>query len=152
MITETGKVVAVEADSLWVETVQKSTCQSCAAEPGCGQSLLARWSGHSSYLRVLLQGRDPSRYRIGDQVGIGIPEDVVVKGSLFVYLLPLLLLVGGSWLGHHWLGSEAGAIVAALLGLALGAAVVRWHAYRNRNNQRLQPVLLDAERPIKLTT
>ncbi|TQV84048.1 SoxR reducing system RseC family protein [Exilibacterium tricleocarpae] len=150
MITETGRVVAVEKDSLWVETVKRSTCSSCAAEPGCGQSLLARWGGNASYLRVLLQGRDAAGYRPGDQVRIGIAEDVVVKGSLLVYLLPLVALVLGSWLGQWAFGTEVAAIGGAVFGLGLGAVLVRWHAHHNRNNERLQPVLVDDQQPLKL--
>ena len=151
MITESGRVVAVEKDSLWVETVRKSTCNSCVAEKGCGQSLIARWGGHAGYLRVLLQGRDAGRYQIGDQVSIGIAEDVVVKGSLLAYLVPLLALVAGSGLGHGLVGTEVAAVCGAAGGLALGAVVVRWHAHRNRDNERMQPVLIDDETPVRLT-
>jgi len=144
MITETGRVVAVEDDGLWVETIQRSTCNSCAAEKGCGQSLVAKWGGHTSYLRVLLDGRSPEGFHVNDEVKIGIQEDVVVKGSLFVYLVPLLLLVLGAWLGQNWLFSEGAAIGGALLGLLAGAGLVKWHAKATRNDRRLQPVLLDS--------
>ena len=29
MLTETGRVVAVDDDGLWVETVRRSTCNAC---------------------------------------------------------------------------------------------------------------------------
>jgi sigma-E factor negative regulatory protein RseC len=151
MIRETGRVVAVETDCLWVETFQQSTCGTCAAQKGCGQSLLAKWGGHTSYLRVLLQGKDCSHYQINDSVSIGIAEDVLAKGALFVYLVPLLAMVIGAWAGHMWAQTDLVSLLGAGLGLLFGGGVVRWHAYMNRNNGRLQPVLLDDELPVQLT-
>lgn len=143
MIAETGRVVAVEPSGLWVETIQRSTCGSCAAQKGCGQSLLARLAGHTSYLWVVLDGRDSARYQLGDEVQLGIPEDVVVKGSMFVYLLPLLLMILGSGLADTWFGSEGLSALGALVGLVLGGFLVRWRAQQTRFDPRLQPVLLD---------
>lgn len=42
MLYETGKVVAVDSDGLWLETLKKSTCAQCSAKAGCGQQLLAK--------------------------------------------------------------------------------------------------------------
>ncbi len=142
MIIESGRVVAVNSDSLWVETIQQSTCGSCAAEKGCGQGLIAKWGGHTSYLRVLLEGRNPEDFQIDQTVKIGVPEEVVVKGSLFVYLIPLLGLMLGAWLGQSLVASDVAAILGALGGLLLGGGVVRWRAYQTRNNPDLQPVLM----------
>ncbi len=147
MIAETGRVVAVEPNGLWVETIQRSTCGSCAAQKGCGQSLLARLAGHSSYLWILLEGRDPARYRLGDEIQLGIPENVVVKGSLFVYLLPLLFMIVGSGFADYWFASEGLSVLGAFLGLVLGGLLVRWRAQRTRFDPRLQPVLLDQYQP-----
>ncbi|MFT5117660.1 MAG: sigma-E factor negative regulatory protein RseC, partial [Kiritimatiellia bacterium] len=88
MLEEEGRVVSIETDALWVETIQQSTCGRCAAKKGCGQSLLAKIGAKSSQLRVLIDKQDETLYQLEDSVMIGIPENVVVNGSLFVYLLP----------------------------------------------------------------
>ncbi|MGD8176945.1 SoxR reducing system RseC family protein [Marinimicrobium sp. ARAG 43.8] len=150
MISETGRIVAVENEGLWVETIQRSTCGSCAAEKGCGQSLMSKLLGHSSYLWVVLEGRDASDYRIGEEVSIGVPETVVVRGSLFVYLVPLLAMVAGSGLAQHLWGSDGLSAIGAVLGLVAGGALVRWRAYQTRYDRRLQPVLLDDRQPVTL--
>ena len=152
MITETGRVVAIESDSLWVETIQKSTCGSCAAQKGCGQSVLARLMGHTSYIRVLLQGRSPEDFRLGQEVDIGVPESLVVRGSLFVYLVPLMFMLLGAGLGDSWAQSDAWSAFGALLGLVVGGLLVRWRADRSRRDPRLQPVLLDAPEPLRIMT
>lgn len=145
MITETGRVVAIEQDGLWVETIMSSTCNSCAAEKGCGQGLIAKWGGHTTYIRVLLAGRSANSYQLNEEVTIGIPEDVIVKGSLFVYLLPLILLVGVSGLGHNLFDTEAAAVLGGGLGFALGSLLVRWRSWATRDNIRLQPQIQDGE-------
>jgi sigma-E factor negative regulatory protein RseC len=150
MILEKGRIVAVESDSLWVETIQRSTCNSCSAEPGCGQSLMAKLSGHSSYLRVLLEGRDAAHYHLGDEIQIGVPEDVVATGSLLVYLTPLFTMLLGSGLAHQLFANEGGTILAAFLGLCAGGLLVRWQAYRTRNDRRLQPVLVDEQEVVRV--
>ncbi len=152
MILETGRVVAIEAEGLWVETIQKSTCNSCRAEPGCGQAMLTRLGGQpTSYLWVLLQGREPSNYHLGDEVQIGVPEEVIAKGSLFVYMLPLLGLLSGAGLAHHLWSHEAVTFVGAILGLLLGGVLVRWRAHQTRFDPRLQPVLVDDYKALHIT-
>ncbi|NIB43313.1 transcriptional regulator [Pseudomaricurvus alkylphenolicus] len=149
MITESGRIVAIENDCLWVETIQRSTCESCAAEKGCGQSLVSKWGGRTSFIRVLLQGRDCSHYALHDEVTVGIPEDVVAAGSILVYLTPLLTLLLGAGCGH-WLGlAEPGVIFLAVLGLALGGGLVRWHSFVHRDDERMQPVLLDGTEAVR---
>ena len=66
MILETGRIVAIEPEGVWVETIQKSACGSCKAEKGCGQSLINKWDGHTAYIWVLLEGRNPENYQLGN--------------------------------------------------------------------------------------
>jgi sigma-E factor negative regulatory protein RseC len=149
MIIETGKVVSVEPEGVWVETISRSVCGSCKAEKGCGQSLMAKWSGHSSYIWVLLEGRDPDLFHPGDSIQIGVPEDVIAKGSMLVYLVPLVVMVLATIVADKQFASEAVTIVSAIGGLFLGGAVIRWHAWKTRFDPRLQPVLIDGREKIK---
>ena len=143
MILETGRIVAIEPQGLWVETIQRSACGSCQAQKGCGQSLLARFGATASYLWVLLEARDPKNYQIGSEVKIGVPEDVIAKGSLFVYMVPLLFMIAATVLAHQQMASDGMSALYALGGLLVGAAIVRWYSYRIRFDSRLQPVLVD---------
>lgn len=142
MLTESGLVIAVEQDHLWVETISRSACGSCQARAGCGQSLLARWAERSSYLKVPLDHHDPASFAVNDSVTLGIPRDVVVKSSLLLYCLPILLLVLGALAGQHYWNSEAASIAAALVGLGLGAVLVKVYSKFALRFRRLQPVIL----------
>jgi sigma-E factor negative regulatory protein RseC len=150
MLTETGRVVALEADSLWVETIRQSTCGTCAAQKGCGHSLINQISdGSRSFIRVLPGKLTPKACAINDQVRISIPEEVILRGSLIVYMLPLFSMLAGAvsavnlFSGHQ----DMLAIVGAIFGFTLGVAAVRWHAWIHRDDSSLQPTLLEILKP-----
>jgi sigma-E factor negative regulatory protein RseC len=146
MLVETGRVVAVEPEALWVETIRQSTCGSCAANKGCGHGLLNRiGDGRTGYVRVLPGPTGTAGCAVDDQVRISIPEQVILRGSLVVYVLPLLFMLGGA-AGADGLwpaGSQLASVFGAAVGLALGFAAVRWHAWRHRRDTALQPTLLE---------
>lgn len=150
MIIETGRVASIEQEGLWVETVQRSTCGACAAQKGCGQSLLARLAGHSPYLWVPLQGRNAVDFSLHHEVKFGIPEAIVANGSMLVYLLPLVVLVAMTAIADALWQHEGVTIFAATLGLLLGGGVVRILSYISRNDIRFQPVIVDGQEPITL--
>lgn len=147
MIRETGRVVAIEDDSVWVETIQQSACQTCVAEKGCGQSLIAKITGKTTAIKVLLGQYDVSSVGMDESVVIGIPEHVVVSGTLLVYLLPLLTMIAGILLaGSLAITTTTGdfyAVLGGLFGLVIGSLVVRVHSYLNRNNPDVHPVLIE---------
>lgn len=148
MILETGRIVAIETEGVWAETLRKSVCGSCKAEKGCGQSLINKWDGHTAYIWVLLEGRDPSRYTLGDEIEIGIPEEVIAKGALLVYMVPLFTLLLATAVAHQQFAHEGITTVSGFAGLLLGGIIVRWHSWRTRLDRNLQPVLVDDRRPL----
>ena len=150
MILETGRIVAVEPQGLWVETIQRSACGSCQAQKGCGHSALAKFGASASYLWVLLEGRDASHYRIGAEVKIGVPEDVIAKGSLFIYMVPLIAMITATFIAHHYFNNDGWTALSALCGLGLGAAIVRAGSFLIRFDSRLQPVLIDEQSAVQL--
>lgn len=151
MLTETGRVVGLEADGLWVETIRRSTCGACAAQKGCGHGLLNRVSdGKRGYIRVLPGERAIAHYKIGDEVAISIPEEVILRGSFIAYMLPLAGMLGGAVAAANLLpgNQDAIAVLGAATGIALGFALVRLHAARHRRDPRFQPVLLETAAPL----
>lgn len=150
MILETGRIVAIEPQGVWVETIRKSACGSCKAEKGCGQSLINKWDGHTSYIWVLLDGRNPADYQLGDEIQIGIPEEVVAKGAMLAYMVPLLTLVIATATAHYQFAHEGITTISAFVGLIIGGFIVRWHARRTRLDNELQPILVDDRKPLHI--
>jgi sigma-E factor negative regulatory protein RseC len=146
MLTETGRVVAVDADGLWVETIRKSTCGVCAAQKACGHGLINRMTdGKRSYIHVLPGDHATQECSVDDQVRICIPEEVILRGSFVAYLLPLICMLGGALLAVDILpgSGDGAAAIGAVAGLAVGFGGVRWHALSHRNDPGFQPVLLE---------
>lgn len=140
MIEEQGRVVALESGAVWVETLRKSTCSSCSANAACGQGLMDRLGvgRQRGYVRALSQ----MQLAIGDSVIIGVREDLLVRSSLLVYLLPLLGLFAAALLANGLGLSEPLVILAGLSGLFASWLMVRWRAARVAENPLLQPVVL----------
>lgn len=126
MIHETGKVLSIEDEALWVETVQQSTCNSCQAKAGCGQRLLNRFGVSTGRIRAALTA-EPSLedLRVGDAVEIAIAEGAVVMGSLLSYGLPIVFLVVGAYWGERLQG-DLMAFLSGLLGLLTGVCVANY--------------------------
>lgn len=148
MITETGRVVGIDSDALWVETIQRSTCSSCSAQKGCGQGLMNKaFDGRRNQLRVMLQNQCADDFRLDDQVDICIPERALVGGAMLVYLLPLVTMLIAMTTINHFVDGDVAAAGGALFGFVSGLAVLRAHARLNRNNPAYQPKVL-AKKPV----
>lgn len=146
MIVESGRVLEVEGDYVWVATIQTSTCNNCRAQAGCGQGLLAKLGGNETLLKVALKGFPGEMISLNDRVTLGISENAVVKASLLAYILPLVLMLGMVVLADHFLATQFGEMVviaAAVAGLGLGALCIRAFGRRQRYQEEYEPVLLD---------
>ena len=150
MLVESGRVVAIEQDGVWVETLRKTTCGACAARKGCGHGLLNEVSAGSKGLVRVLVGDDlqPSQCNIDDQVEFTLPEEVILRGSLVVYIVPLVLMLAGAALASGasefstLLPDDLYSLFGAEIGFLLGTGLVRLHALQHRNNVAFQPMLL----------
>lgn len=142
MIEEQGRVVAVESGAVWVETLRKSTCSSCSANATCGQGLMDRLGvgRQRGYVRALCS----LQLSVGDAVVIGVREDLLVRSSLLVYLLPLFGLLAVALLFDSLGFGEPLVILGGLFGLLMTWLLVRWRVSRVADDPSLQPVVLRA--------
>jgi len=143
MIEEPGRVVALEDGAVWVETLRRSTCSACSANAGCGQGLMDKLGvgqrrGHVRALTDL-------QLAVGDGVVIGIREDLLVRSSLLVYLLPLLVLFAGAMLAQWLALAESFVILTALGGFLSVWWLVCRRSRRGADDPAVQPVVLRAE-------
>lgn len=153
MLEETATVTRAEGEWLWVETVPKSACSHCNAA-GCSTSVIGKAFGNR---RNRLRLANTLNAEPGQQVVIGIPEQVLVGASLRAYLAPLLaMLMFGVVAATSGLGEGLQALFA-LAGLFVGLYVA---GGRDMNpaphghghySPRLLRVLPRAGIPIELT-
>jgi sigma-E factor negative regulatory protein RseC len=137
---ELALILALDGDTVWVQTRRQSSCNSCAARNGCGQGLISQvLPGREHCIRALVDRRLMPQLALGDIVSITVPDEVIVRASLVVYMVPLLLLIVGAFSGTLVVPGDGGAISGGLIGLLLGTACVRWHAVAVREDLRFQP-------------
>ncbi|WP_455211593.1 SoxR reducing system RseC family protein [Kaarinaea lacus] len=154
MIEEQGKVVAVQEDWIWVQTERKSVCGQCAANKGCGTSVLAKVFGSKSSSIAVLKTLP---VQVGDEVIIGIEEDSLVKGSLLIYALPLLLLIAFGLLGEVvsaqvlLSNTDILTVLFAMAGFVVGFFWLKHISSQIRLDPRYQPKLLHIKNSITVS-
>lgn len=144
MMTEQGRVLAIEDDGLWVETYQKSACDQCSAQKGCGQSLLAKSLMQNMHCVKACFG-SPSRriWKEGDTVVIGIEESVLLWATFVSYFPPLIAMLAGAGLASILGKSDAFAVSGAFLGLASGFLFVRWYSKNDSHRRSYHAVVIE---------
>jgi len=144
MIEEQAQVVEMRGDQLVLQAQTKSSCGSCAASKGCGTSVLSKVVGRK-FTRFQAENRVDAE--IGDTVVVGISEDALLRGSLMMYILPIMGMLVFALLSDQVLDAFAESrdlLIAGsgILGLASGSLLSRWYFQRRDNVQRFRPVVL----------
>jgi sigma-E factor negative regulatory protein RseC len=144
MIEETARVVAIENDQLLLEAETRAACNACAARQGCGTSVLSKWVGRKF---TRFQATNTVNARVGDEVVVGLAEEAMLRGSVFVYLLPLLAMIGFALLADGMISTDTASrdllvLVSALGGFALMLFISRRFLSTNSNRSKLTPVVL----------
>ena len=90
-LSETGRVVAVESDAVWVEADRSAACGKCAARAGCGQGALSAMlqSGKGQVRAVSGDNLRAEQCELDDEVVIQVPESTLLSGTFLIYGVPL---------------------------------------------------------------
>jgi len=145
MITENATVVSIDNNETWIETQRKSVCGQCAANKGCGTSVLSKVIGNKfSKVKVI----NKINAQVGDEVVVTLNEQSLLKGAFMTYLLPLLYLFLFSFFGQfvsqnlqiH--NSELLIIFFAALGFYFGMQHVKRFSIAIAENENYQPVIV----------
>lgn len=141
MLEESARVVDVDADGVWVETVKVSACSSCSARSSCGQALLAS-VGQGKRSVICVENPTGLSVMPDDQVMIGIEEGAFMRISALLYLIPLLAMFISSALAKMLVLGEPVVIGSGVAGLVGGLVVVRIISRTMMTSCKYHPVLL----------
>lgn len=123
---ETGRVVALERDAIWIETAEKTSCGSCAAKQACGQNLLSSmYPERTRQVKVSTVGHAAGVPKLHDEVSFELPDNALLFGALRVYLLPLAAMILAPLILTNWTSIEWVLIVSSMLGLGVGVVTSR---------------------------
>jgi sigma-E factor negative regulatory protein RseC len=147
MVEESGIVLSVSDGFAEVETVRTSSCTACQAKSACGHHAIAKVSS-SNRMRMMV--RDTFTSQVGQEVVVGIPEDTLLKASIWMYLVPLLGLVLGAVLPSLVSDESVFAAIGSILGLATGLYFARKVSLAHVNDPDFQPKILSIKtKPIQ---
>ena len=130
-MSESEAVVSrIEGDHVWLDMNGQSKCTNCEQAASCG---LGDGLGKARQ-RV----RNTIGARVGDTVGISVPDGALLKAAVYSYLVPLGLVLGGAVTGMT-AGGDSFAVVGAVGGLVGGWLFLR---YANRWIESVREPLL----------
>lgn len=143
MIEEVGIVRAISGSIVTVETQIKSTCGSCQAQSDCGTGAIARALTPRAE-SITFESELP--LMIGNKVRIGIPEEALLKASVWLYITPVMALIASA-MSFSWLLPLLGLVhelwlVSSSLGFTFASFV--WLSARLKKTEKsdYQPQLL----------
>jgi len=100
MIEELAVVVKIENHQVWVESGGNSACGGCLQKASCTTNALG-----SVLKKKSVPVDSDIQLKTGDQVMVAIDENLLLRASLLLYLLPLIALFTGAGLAD-WLATD----------------------------------------------
>ncbi len=144
MIEEQAEVVEIIGSQLVLQAQTQSACGSCSASKGCGTSVLSKVVGRKF---TRFQAENNIDAEVGDTVVVGISEDALLKGSVVMYVIPILGMLVFASAADYFLGvlaenRDLAIAVSGIMGLVFGSLMSKWYFQRQARAQRFTPVVL----------
>jgi len=144
MIEEQAQVVEIKGTLLVLQAQTQSACGSCAASKGCGTSVLAKVVGRKF---TRFQAENNIDAEVGDMVVVGISEDALLKGSVMMYVIPILGMLAFALVADYFLEAlidyrDLAIAASGIMGLVLGSLMSKWYFQRQASAKRFTPVVL----------
>jgi sigma-E factor negative regulatory protein RseC len=97
MIEELAVVVKIDNHQVWVESGQNSACGGCLQKASCSTNAIG-----SVLKKKSVPVDSDIQLKTGDQVMVAINENLLLRASLLLYLMPLIALFSGAGMAD-WL-------------------------------------------------
>ena len=126
MLEERALVTRTDHRFVYVKSMQSSACTQCLQKQNCSTALYAKLLPNREMALI-----SPLDLKAGDRVVVGIGENHLLRASLFVYLLPLLIMlipVG------FFDGSEQASALLAIFSMLAGLYLI--HRVQRRFTQQ----------------
>ncbi len=142
MLETRAIIVHVQGNEALVEAKGGGGCGHCDSEKGCGSGKLSQiFCSQPRQFKV----HNEANASVGDEVQITLPDGVLLRSSIIMYVIPLSLLLSGGMLGAHWASDTASrdgyAAIGSLLGLVGGFVLARWISKRQLVAAVARPII-----------
>ncbi|MDO9048063.1 MAG: SoxR reducing system RseC family protein [Methylobacter sp.] len=101
MIEELAVVVKIENHQVWVESGPNSECGGCLQKASCTTNAIG-----SVLKKKSVPVDSDIQLKTGDEVMVAIDENLLLRASLLLYLVPLIALFTGAGMAD-WLFADA---------------------------------------------
>ena len=133
MLETRAIVVHVQGSEALVEATGGGGCGHCDSEKGCTSGKLSQlFCSKPRQFKV----HNEANAAVGDEVQITLPDGVLLRSTVLMYVVPLSLLLSGGMLGAHWASDAASrdgyAATGSLLGLVGGFVLAKWMSKRQQ--------------------
>ena len=108
-----------------IEPVGGNGCGHCASGNGCGSGKLSQLFCSSK--QRTFKVNNVLNAKVGDEVNVGLPDGVLLRNSILMYVLPLASMLAAALLasGIFAEARDGAALLGAVTGLLAGFLVVR---------------------------
>lgn len=141
MVETQGVVVHADERIAQIRTSRRSACGVCGSNDGCGVSSVVKAFDKAMVFRVA----NTLGVSAGEQVIVGVGEQVLLRSSLVAYVLPLVFLIVGAIIGSAFApvaAKDAFSVAGAVIGVGLGFLGSKLWAPVIAANADFQPILL----------
>jgi len=144
MIEQTAKVLRVDNDNVLIEVQRQTACGSCSAKSGCGKTLLDNvFKTQPMQVEIL----NTLGAKENDNVIVGLDESGFVQASFFLYIIPLLTMLGFAIIASEIFANsdtELFVVIAGMLGLFSGSIFSRFSLRLKHVEQKnlFEPILI----------
>ncbi len=148
MITETGKIIAIEKvldeTVARIECISKSACSSCNNKTNCGVGVVSKaFSDKSHYFEVPYK----DGMKVDHFIELQISNGDLIKSASLIYLLPLFFFIGSALLIKTLFDlNEGGLIASSTIVTVLGFFITHLIAskcFPNKQSNSLITTLFD---------
>jgi sigma-E factor negative regulatory protein RseC len=138
MIEETGTVTKVDGIMARVTVHKRGACEGCAAQGSC----------ESTPEGMEIEALNPVRAKEGQTVIVSMKAQTYLKGTMFVYGLPLAIFIAGAIIGKNIgdryipdMSSDLVAAITAFAALILSLIGLRAWASKAETKAEYRPVI-----------
>lgn len=119
MMIEQATVIGYRNGVATVQCFAKQGCGGCSAQSACGTKALSALAGEKQAPQFSLPVSEP--LAIGDRIEIGLEERSLLRSVFWLYVIPLMVLIGSALLFSTWIENE--------LVVAMGMFIVTFLAF-----------------------
>lgn len=134
MISEQGIIEKITKNIAVVRVKKSSACKHCSEKDSCS----------ISERDMVVEVKNTLNAKEGDHIELSVPEGAFLKLSLLVYILPIIALMAGAFLGDYlssiWGTSPSGtAVISSVLFLCLSFLGLKIFEIKKKSGDRYYP-------------